>query len=100
MKNSIDMARLRKEAKAANVSIYILIKRELGFRKTNFKDLGLSCFNCKHSQVCKFQDGVEKVVCSWVGEMNDVNAFVYSNYICRKYKKSYQKNLSKELENG
>lgn len=96
MRKSIDMNKLRKDAKAKQVNLYILVKREIGYRKTNFKDLGQNCFNCRMSEMVKFQSGIKDACCHVIGIMCDTNAFVSPNNICRFHSKCPYKNLKAE----
>lgn len=87
MKKIIDLNRIQKEAKAKQISQYILIKRELNYRKVKpgFTTI-MGCQFCHAFTKMKYQNR-NAIQCKWIGIMNNKNADIQEGYICNFFKR-------------
>ena len=90
MKRQINISHFKNEARKAGVSVYLLIKRELNYRKT--RDIR-NCLNCKYGNPAEYKDR-ECFQCQWICESNDLFADVDEKHVC-----NYHKILVKGEEN-
>lgn len=88
-RKAIPIAKLQEEARKSKVSVYLLVKRFLNYRKSGEKDYGKNCLNCNAVQEVPFEvntivgKAIEKVnQCIWIGIIKDFYAFVDKDHVC------------------
>jgi len=89
MKKSIPIAKLQEEARKKKVSVYLLVKRFLNYRKVGEKDHCKNCLNCKAVQKVPYKvntiagNYIEEVnQCIWIGIIKDFYTFVDKDHVC------------------
>jgi len=95
MKKEINVSRLMQESKSKGVNLYILIKRELLYKKSGAMDLGRCCKNCRAGQKVKYKDGWH-LQCSWIGIIKDDHSDIELDSVCKFYERAYYKKLNDE----
>lgn len=85
-KKKIPVEQLQKDARAKGVSVYLLIKRFLNYRKikVNGKE---NCCNCKASEQVAYYNKDAAIQCVWIGIMRDFYADVNALHICNYYER-------------
>lgn len=94
-KNIINFEKLMEESKAKDISVYLLVKRELLYRKSGDTDLDRKCKNCRASQKIKYKDGWH-LQCSWIGIIKDDYSDIKLDHVCKFYERAYHKILNNE----
>ena len=93
-RKAIDTRKFIREAENKGVSVYLLIKRYLRYRK---RDPGMkvhNCSKCKFSDSVKFYNCEKKVIqCHWIGICKHFYANVDSKHICDNFEHSHRKDL-------
>lgn len=80
MKRQIDIAHFESEAKKADVSVHLLIKRYLNYRIT--RDHKNCQRNCRYGNPVSHPEQEEVWQCLWVGESKDYFANVDEKHVC------------------
>lgn len=101
MKNKkiIDLDIMIRDANIKNVSIHLLIKRELNYRVIKEDELlkCKNCLTCKASKKVKYlMDKKTRFQCVWVGIMDDPYSDIDHYHICNFYENGFEKNLLNE----
>jgi uncharacterized cysteine cluster protein YcgN (CxxCxxCC family) len=79
----IDYDKILKQAAGLQISPYILVKREIRYRKT--EGVLKNCGNCCNSKFLTYRNGdlnIPRLQCSIIGESKDRSASIDKNYIC------------------
>ena len=97
MNRQIDFNRFKRIAKQQGISVHLLIKRNLVYRKSKGKN---NCKNCAYSNKVKYPalPNREALQCFWIGQSLDFYSDVKDDHVCDYYKYSYEKGVSDDTK--
>ena len=75
-----DEAKLKEQAKRSGLSVFLLVKRLIGYGKNTGRGM---CKNCEYVAIPKFK-GKERMQCTVIGIGDDFYADVNLEWCCKK----------------
>lgn len=83
----LNYGQIIEEAKRKQISVYLLVKRKIGYRRTDHTDelYSKSCLNCKLVLKCPYTN--KNYLCDFIGVNTDKEAIVDDKHICKIYKR-------------
>ncbi|MBE3087576.1 MAG: hypothetical protein IMZ71_00385 [Chloroflexi bacterium] len=79
------MHNLERAAEAMGVSVYLLVKRRMRYRRASVGERCRMCAGCQKMVVPKFLSGREGMQCQEIGVMDDSAAWVNNGFTCDNF---------------